>query len=313
MSKLAVIAFGGNALLKGNQKGTIDEQEENVYNACLNLIPLLEKDYKLIIGHGNGPQVGNVLLQHEAGSKVFGVPKMPMDVCVAETQGFIGYMIEQQLRNVLGKANINKNILTIVTQVLVDQNDKAFDQPTKPVGPYYSESDAEELIEERGWKFKEDPAGRGWRRVVASPRPIEVNNWRVVKQLAEDGNVVVAAGGGGIPVYVKPNGDLMGIDAVIDKDLASANMAVKANADEFYILTDVPNVYINFNKPDQKKLERISVEEAEKYLEEGHFSEGSMAPKVRACIYFAKNSNGEAVITDATSLREGKTGTIIYK
>lgn len=313
MSKLAVIAFGGNALLKGNQKGTIDEQEENVYNACSNLVDLIKQDYNLIIGHGNGPQVGNVLLQHEAGSKVFGVPKMPMDVCVAETQGFIGYMIEQQLRNVLKKENVEKDILSFITQVLVDQNDKAFDQPTKPVGPYYSENDAEELIEERGWKFKEDPAGRGWRRVVASPKPIEVNNWQTVQKLALEGNIVVAAGGGGIPVYIKPDGSLMGIDAVIDKDLASAHLAVKAAADEFYILTDVPNVYINFNKPDQKKLERISVDEAEKYLAEGQFTEGSMAPKVRACIHFVKNSKGEAVITDGKSLSGEESGTIIYK
>jgi len=250
--KLAVIAFGGNALLKGDQRGTIEEQEENVYNACLNLVDLIKRGYNIVIGHGNGPQVGNVLLQHEAGSKAFGIPKMPMDVCVAETQGSIGYMIEQQLRNVLKKEGIEKNIITLVTQVLVDQNDKAFDQPTKPVGPYYSDNDAEELIESRGWKFKEDPRGRGWRRVVASPRPIEVNNWEIVNKLAREGNIVVAAGGGGIPVFFKEDGSLMGIDAVIDKDLASSHLAVKIEADEFYILTDVPNVYVNFNKENQQ-------------------------------------------------------------
>jgi carbamate kinase len=221
---------------------------------------------------------------------------MPMDVCVAETQGSIGYMIEQQLRNVLKKEGIEKNIITLVTQVLVDQNDKAFDQPTKPVGPYYSDSDAEELIETRGWKFKEDPRGRGWRRVVASPRPIEVNNWEIVNKLAREGNIVVAAGGGGIPVYFKEDGSLMGIDAVIDKDLASSHLAVKVEADEFYILTDVPKV-----------------ENIKKHLDDGQFTEGSMAPKVRASIYFVENGKGEAVITEAGQLKGDMAGTIIHK
>jgi len=313
MSKLAIVALGGNALLRGDQKGTIDEQEKNVYDSCKSLINIIKSGINLIIAHGNGPQVGNVLLQHEAGNKTFGIPKMPMDVCVAETQGSIGYMIEQQMHNVLKENGLKRNIITIITQVVVDKNDEAFLKPTKPVGPYYSEKEAYNMEHERGWKFKKDAAGRGWRRVVASPKPIEINNRNIVEKLAREGNIVITVGGGGIPVYYLENGNHMGIDAVIDKDLASATLATAINADEFYILTDVANVYINFNSPSQQKLEEITVEQAETYLAEGQFAEGSMAPKIRAGIMFAKNGNGKTIITETTLLGTNHIGTIIHK
>lgn len=311
MNKLAVIAFGGNALLRGDQKGTIDEQEQNVFDTCSNLVDLIKKGYDIVIGHGNGPQVGNVLLQHEAGFKTFGVQKMPMDVCVAETQGSIGYMIEQQMFNVLHELGIKKNIVTLITQVIVDKNDPAFVNPTKPVGPYYTAEEAKEMEEERAWKFQRDPRDRGFRRVVASPKPVEINNWEIVEKLAREGNIVVTVGGGGIPAFVKDDGKLMGIDAVIDKDLASAMLAAKIKADEFYILTDVPNVFINFNKPDQQKLEKVSITEMKKHLDDKQFTEGSMAPKVRAGILFVENGGKETIITEATALKSGLGGTTI--
>lgn len=311
MNKLAVVAFGGNALLRGHQKGTIDEQEKNVYDSCQSLVSLIKQGKNLVIAHGNGPQVGNVLLQHEAGNKIFGIPKMPMDVCVAETQGSIGYLIEQQMRNVLFEHGLKRNIITLVTQVIVDKNDKAFENPTKPVGPYYTQAEAYNMELERGWKFKEDPKGLGWRRVVASPVPVEINNWEIVDKLAREGNIVITVGGGGIPVYVREDGTYMGIDAVIDKDLASATLATKIKADEFIILTDVSNVYINFRKPDEKKLEKITVADAERYLDEGHFADGSMAPKVKAAVMYARNADGQGIITEASMLGQENQGTTI--
>ncbi len=311
MKKLSVIAFGGNALLQSGQKGTIDEQEQNVYETCQHLVPLIKEGYDLVIGHGNGPQVGNVMLQHEAGHKEYGLPKQPVDFCVAETQGSIGFMIEQQLRNVLAEHGINKNIVTLVTQVVVDKEDPAFQNPTKPVGPYYSKEEADALTEQNGWVFHEDPRGRGWRRVVASPKPVDIPSWEAVEKLAREGNIVITVGGGGIPAYIDEKGKIIGIDAVIDKDLASSQLASKIRADEFCILTDVPNVYVNFNKPDQKKLEKVTIQEVTKYLDEGQFTEGSMAPKVRACMQFVENGGSDAIITEAEKLGQTGEGTVI--
>lgn len=311
MNKLAVVAFGGNALLRGDQKGTYNEQVSNVRETCENLVGLIKQGYDIVIGHGNGPQVGNVMLQHEAGEEKHNVLAQPMHFCVSETQGSIAYLIEQQLHNILKKHGIQKNILSIVTQVIVDKNDTAFQNPAKPVGPFYSNEQADELVRENGWVFKEDPRDRGMRRVVASPKPIEINNWAIVEDLARQGNIVITVGGGGIPVIVNESGELEGIDAVIDKDLASATLACKIKADNFFILTDVPNVFINFNTPEQEKLETISVPDIEKYLEEGQFTEGSMAPKVRACMMFVKNGGKEAIITEATQLKNSDSGTKI--
>jgi len=311
--KLAVVAFGGNALIRGDQKGTIDEQEQNVYDTCGHILELIRKDYNLVLTHGNGPQVGNVLLQHEAGENIYGIPKMPMDFCVAETQGSIGYMIEQQLRNVLEKDKKHRDIITLITQVIVDKSDPAFQNPTKPVGPFYTKEEADKLAELNNWVFKEDPRKRGWRRVVASPKPTGINNKKAIEILAKEGQVVVTVGGGGIPVfYVEPD-KLQGIDAVIDKDLASALLASEIGADEFYILTDVPKVCINFHTPEEKTLDVITVSQAYQYLAEGHFAEGSMAPKVRAAVYFVEHGGRETIITTATELHKENCGTKIIK
>lgn len=313
MNKLAVVAFGGNALLRGDQKGTIHEQEANARATCENLMELIRKDYSIVITHGNGPQVGNILLQNIAGSKLYGVPEMPLDICGAYSQGFIGYVIEQQLRNLLEENGIDKDVITIVTQVLVDKDDPAFSNPTKPVGPFYTREEADAMAAETPSVFAEDPRGRGWRKVVASPVPKQIGNRNTIESIARNGQIVIAVGGGGIPVYYKKPNFLEGIDAVIDKDLASSLLAIQIHADEFYILTDVPKVCINFNKPDEKKLDVITVAEARKYLAEKHFAEGSMAPKIRAAINFTENGKGETIITEASQLSNSDCGTKIIK
>ena len=312
MAKLAVVAFGGNALLRSGQKGTYQEQIQNVTKTCASRLGLLKQDYNIVIGHGNGPQVGNVMLQHEAGNKSFDLPIMPMDFCVSETQGSIGYLIEQAFRNLFVKENMKRNVVTLVTQVEVNGEDPLFKNPTKPVGPYYSEEEAEEYAAETGAIFREDPKGNGWRKVVASPKPLRVVNIDIVKQLAEAGNVVVTVGGGGIPVVVE-DGVIRGVEAVIDKDLASALTAVEIGADEFYILTDVPKVYLNFKKPNEKALDTVTVAEAKQYLAEGHFTEGSMAPKIRAALYFVENGGAECIITEAGQLGNPACGTRIVR
>jgi len=313
MAKLAVIAFGGNALLRSGQKGTYEEQIKNVTETCQSLVALVKQGYNIVIGHGNGPQVGNVMLQHEAGSQVFGLQAMPMDFCVSETQGSIGFLIEQGFRNVFAQEKIDRNIVTIVTQVVVDKNDSKFQNPTKPVGPYYTKEKADEYAAKTGSVFKEDPKGNGWRKVVASPQPLRIQNIDIVKKLALDGNIVVTVGGGGIPIIEKEDGLIAGVEAVIDKDLASALAAVNIGADEFYILTDVPKVYLNFKKPDEKALDVITVAEAKQYLQEGHFTEGSMAPKVRAAIYFVESGGKECIITEAGQLDNPACGTRIVR
>ena len=302
MKKLAVVAFGGNALIKPNQKGTIDEQEENAYKTSENLLKLIKRDYNIVITHGNGPQVGNIMLANTAGNKLYGLPDMPLDISVAYSQGFIGYMLEQQLRNVLEAHDMDRDIITIITQVLVNKDDPAFENPVKPIGPFYSKEDADKISKVTKSVFAKDPRGRGWRRLVASPRPLVIANKKSIEKIAREGHIVIAVGGGGIPTfYVKPN-KLQGIDAVIDKDLASALLAIQINADKFFILTDVPKVYLNFNTPQEKPLDRITIAEAKKYLEEGHFTEGSMAPKIRAAIHFVENSGKDTIITQTTRL-----------
>lgn len=313
MNKLAVVAFGGNALLRAGQKGTIGEQEANAYDTCTKLLGLIKNGYNLVITHGNGPQVGNILLQNVAGAKMFGIPEMPLDICGAYSQGLIGYIIEQQLRNVLEANNMERDIITLITEVLVEKDDPAFSNPTKPIGPYYTKEEVEILKKEGKSVFAEDPKGRGWRKVVASPVPTRIGNRKSIEKLARDGNIVISVGGGGIPVfYVEPN-KLEGIDAVIDKDLASALLATQIHADEFFILTDVPNVCINFNKPNEIKLEKLTINDAKKYLAEKQFTEGSMAPKIRACIQFVENGGKEAIITEAGQLHNPAAGTRIYK
>lgn len=307
-----MVAFGGNALLRSNQKGTYQEQLDNVMETCKSLNKLYEQDYDLVIGHGNGPQVGNVMLQHDAGFKTYGIEAMPMDVCVAETQGSIGYMIELAFRNIFFKGGIRKHVITLVTQVVVDESDPAFQKPTKPVGPYYTKEQADHFAKETGAVFAEDPKGNGWRKIVASPRPLHISNIDVVQRLATSGYVVITCGGGGIPVVRNEKGG-KGMEAVIDKDLASALAAVEMKADEFYILTDVPKVYINFRKENEKALDVITVNEAKQYLAEGHFTEGSMAPKIRAALYFVENGGKECIITEAGQLGNPHCGTRIVR
>ena len=311
MRKLAVVAFGGNALLRSGQKGTYQEQIENVEQTCEALYNLLKRNYNIVIGHGNGPQVGNVMLQHEEGKRA-GIEAMPMDFCVAETQGSIAYLIEMGLRNVMARHDIQRDVVTLVTQVAVNRFDPMFQNPTKPVGPYYTKEQAEELMKTTGAVYKEDPKGRGWRKVVASPKPTRINNIKIVEKLAKAGHIVVTVGGGGIPV-VEESDYVKGIEAVIDKDLASALCAVQIGADEFYILTDVPKVYINFRKENEQALDTITVAEAKKLLEEGHFAEGSMAPKIRAAIMFVENGGKECIITEAGQLDNPNCGTRIVQ
>lgn len=311
MKKLAVVALGGNALLRSDQKGTIGEQEANAYATSESLVKLLKRDYNLVLTHGNGPQVGNIMLANSAGHKVFGLPEMPMDICVAYSQGFIGYVIEQQLKNVLEKHEMERDIITITTQVLVNKDDPAFQNPTKPVGPYYTLEEAEKMTADSGSVFREDPRGRGWRKVVASPRPLVILNKKTIEKIARQDQIVIAVGGGGIPVYyVEPN-KLEGIDAVIDKDLASALLAAQINADKFFILTDVPKVCIDYNTPQEKSLDRLTIAEAKRYLDEGQFPDGSMGPKIRAAIYFVENSGKDTIITKTTMLGIDNGGTRI--
>ncbi len=298
---LAMIAFGGNALLRAGQKGTFPEQLENVERTCENLVPLLEKGYNVVIGHGNGPQVGNGLLRHQAGEKEYGLPAQPMDFCGAETQGSIAYLIESGMDRVLARHQLNRKVVSLVTRVEVSADDPAFRHPTKPVGPYYKEIPGE-------GNYQEDPKGRGWRKVVASPAPIGIRNVELVGRLAREGYIVVTVGGGGIPV-VKGQG----VEAVIDKDLASALCANSIGADEFYILTDVPKVYINFRKENEQALDTLTVAQAQQYLAEGQFAEGSMAPKVRAAILFVQNGGKECIITEAGELGNPSCGTRIVK
>jgi len=312
MNKLAVVALGGNALLRGDQIGTIDEQEQNTFDTLENLIYLIKEGYDIVIGHGNGPQVGNILMRNDAGEHMYDIPQMPLDVCVADSQGGIGYMIERMLHNVLKKHNIQKEIVTLVTCVQVDKDDPAFTDPQKRVGKIYNKEEADKLAADKGWEFKEEvKAHGGWRRVVPSPKPISIMNEKVVEALARQGNIVIAAGGGGIPVYFDEKGDVRPSEAVIDKDFASSLLAARIKADEFYILTDVPYVYINYKKPNEKKLEFLSKADADKYMEEGQFSKGSMAPKIGACLQFIEKGGKKSVITEATKLEDRSYGTKI--
>jgi carbamate kinase len=309
--KIAVVALGGNALIRGNELGTIQQQEKNTYNTCVHLLKLLKNGYELVITHGNGPQVGNIMLRNEAGYKEYKIPQMPLDICVADSQGGIGYMIERQIKNILREYKVRKNVVTVVTQVVVDKNDSAFKEPTKPVGGFYLKEEADLMARARGYIFKEDPRKRGWRRVVPSPDPKEIVNKKTIRDLVKRGNIVIAAGGGGVPVYRDEKKNLVGVEAVIDKDLASSLLAREIGAEAFFILTDVPNVYLNFHKPDQVALKKITAQQAEEYLESGEFSDGSMGPKIIAAIEFVKGGGNETIITESTQLSNSDCGTRI--
>lgn len=312
MKKIAVVALGGNALLRENEIGTIEQQETNTTETLENLIFLLNEGYELVITHGNGPQVGNILMRNDAGMQMYGIAPMPLDICVADSQGGIGYMIERMIRNVLRKHGIKKNVITLVSMTLVDPDDPAFKNPTKGIGKIYSEEEAKKLQEEKGWIFKPSKkAHGGWRRMVSSPQPIDLINKEIIEDLVRGGNIVIAAGGGGIPVYFDEDNDLRTLDAVVDKDLASALLASKINADELYILTDVSFIYKDFGLPTQEKLEFLDYADTIKYLEAGTFSEGTMAPKIKACLYFIESGGKKSVITEAKKLVDKSYGSKI--
>jgi len=312
VKKLAVVALGGNALLRDNEKGTIEEQEIHTAETLENLIFLIKAGYDLIVTHGNGPQVGNILMRNDAGLQLYGIAPMPLDICVADTQGGIGYMIERIFRNILHKYGIKRNVITIVGMVEVDPEDEAFKNPTKRIGTYYTEEQAQILSKEKGWNFKLSKKGeKGWRRVVPSPVPKAIFNLEVIKTLARQGNIVITCGGGGIPVYFDENNEVRTIDAVIDKDLASSVLANGVDANEFYILTDVPFIFKDFGLPTQEKLEFLDYNDTVKYLEAGTFAEGSMAPKIVAALSFIKSGGDKSIITEASKLEDKSYGSKI--
>lgn len=312
MSKLAVVALGGNALLRDNQQGTIDEQEQNTTDTLENLVFLIREGYDLVITHGNGPQVGNILMRNDAGEGVYGIPQMPLDICVADSQGGIGYMIERMLRNVLHKHGIDREVVTLITMALVKEDDPAFIQPSKRVGKMYNKEEAEQIAREKNWIFKESRKREGgYRRVVPSPKPIEIINEKVVETLARQGTIVVASGGGGVPVYRDSEGRIRPSESVIDKDLASSLLGTRIGANEFYILTDVPYVYIHYNTPRQEVKEFLNYADTQAYLDKGMFGEGTMAPKIRACLQFIEYGGEKSVITEAFKLEDKRYGTKI--
>ena len=311
MKKL-VMALGGNALQEAGKPATAQAQLEVVEKTSEYIADIVERGYEVIVAHGNGPQVGRIVIQNEVASA--STPAMPFDVCGAMSQGMVGYHIQQGLSKVLRHRGINKNVVTIVTQVVVDKDDPKFKAPSKPIGPFYTEEEAKAIAAEKGYTMKED-AGRGWRRVVASPLPVEIVELDAVKTLNDAGFVVVTVGGGGIPVVRNDAGDLEGVAAVIDKDLASEKLARDMDADALVILTAVEKVSINFKKPDQKDLDRMSAAEAKQYIKEGHFAPGSMLPKIEAALNFVESKPGRiAIITSldkAVDAIEGRDGTTI--
>lgn len=314
--KTIVIALGGNAILQAHEKGTIKEQFRNIGETCRQILDIIKKGYKVIITHGNGPQVGNLLIQQEEGSKL--VPPQPLDIVGAMTQGQIGYMLQQTLITYLKEAKLDIPVATLVTQVLINENDPDFQDPSKPVGPFYTHQEAEKLQKEKGYIIKKvKPGGKKpYRRVVPSPDPIAIIEKEVLRRMVEAGIVVIAAGGGGIPVIMRNNGRLEGIEAVIDKDLAGERLTEIVGADIFLILTDITKVKLNYGKADEKDLDELFLAEAEIYLKEGHFLTGSMEPKIQACIRFLKWGGKKAIIgsiTQATEALEGRAGTLLYR
>ena len=314
MPKVAVVAIGGNSLIRSESKSSAADQYEAARETTRHIADMIEAGWDVAIGHGNGPQVGFILRQSEVTHKVEGQPEVPLDVCGAQSQGFIGYMLQQNLQNELFRRGIKKNVGTVVTQVLVDKSDPAFQSPSKPIGGFMTEAEARQKEEALDWDVVDD-AGRGWRRVVASPLPKEVVELDTVKALIKAGVIVVTVGGGGIPVVDDGSGNYVGTAAVIDKDYASSLLAREIQADLFLISTAVEKVAINFGKPNQKWLDHVTLAEAKRYLEEGtHFAKGSMAPKIQAVVWYLEAGGKEAIITDPENIgpaMRGLTGTHI--
>ncbi len=313
MRKLAVIAIGGNSLIKDNTRVTVEDQYEAAKETCYYIADMIEQGWDVAIGHGNGPQVGFILRRSEIAHQVAGMHEVPLDVCGADTQGAIGYALQQNLQNEFRRRGIAKQAATIVTQVVVDRNDPSFRNPTKPIGSFMTEEEARRREREEGWTVVED-AGRGWRRVVASPMPQRIVELDAVRLMLDAGIVTITVGGGGIPVIEDENGNLKGVAAVIDKDYAASLLARSIGADLFLISTAVEKVYLNFNKPDQRPIDVMTVSEAKRYMAEGHFAKGSMLPKIEAIVWFLEAGGKEAIITNpeniARALR-GETGTRI--
>lgn len=312
MKETLVIALGGNAILQPGQKGAFEEQIENVEITCKGIADLIEKGYRVVLTHGNGPQVGNILIQQEEGKVK--VPPMPLDVCGAESQGLIGYMFQQSLSNEVARRGLKKTVVSLITQTVVDPEDPAFRNASKPVGPFYTEEEARRLAEEKGYVIRED-AGRGFRRVVPSPDPKTIVESEAIKALVDAGVIVICTGGGGIPVRLSTRDGvsrISGVEAVIDKDLGAERLAHEVKADLLMILTDVEVVYLNYRQQNQRALFEVTVEEAKRFLAEGHFRAGSMEPKVKAAIRFMENGGKRAIISSLEKLNEaleGKTGT----
>ena len=305
--KNIVIALGGNALQEAGKPATAEAQLEVVESTAKYIADIIENGYNIVVAHGNGPQVGRLVIQNEYASAV--TPAMPFDVCGAMSQGMIGYHIQQGLSKVLRSRGINTPVATVVTQVVVDKNDPKFQNPSKPIGPFYSKEEAKAIADEKGYTMKED-AGRGWRRVVASPMPVEIVELEAVRCLVDNGFIAISVGGGGIPVIRNEEGNLEGVAAVIDKDLASERLAEDLDADALVILTAVEKVSINFKKPDQKDLDTLTVAEAKQYMAEGHFAPGSMLPKIEAAVKFVESKPGrKAIITSLDKAAEALAGT----
>jgi carbamate kinase len=309
--KTAVVALGGNAITQPGKEDTIANQFANTRRSLDGIVELIRAGYRLAITHGNGPQVGNAILRVELARGQ--APILPLGICVADTEGGMGYMIEQSLQNRLRREGIDRPVATIITQIIVDPRDPQIANPTKFVGQFYTEEEAKRFAKERGWAVKKD-ANRGWRRVVPSPQPISAVESETIKTLVGNGTIVIAAGGGGIPVYIDEKGNLEGLDAVIDKDLASATLGKEIGSEILLILTSVDKVAINFGKENERRLDKMTVSEAERYLKEGHFPAGSMGPKIQAAIQFIRNGGKAVVITsfnNAGRALEGNAGTRI--
>jgi len=307
-----LVSLGGNAILKHGQRGTVEEQEENVQNTAKHLASILRRGERLAITHGNGPQVGNILLQNEMAKEK--LPPMPLDVCGAESQGMIGYMLQRALRSELESGGPKLAVVTIVSQTLVDAEDPAFRNPTKPVGPFYSANEAKQLRESKGWRVVSD-SGRGYRRVVPSPTPLDILEKETIIRLFESGTVVISVGGGGVPVIRDKNGTIRGVEAVLDKDRTAALLAKTLGVETLLILTDVEKVFVNYGKPDQRALDRVTVQDCKKYLSEGQFPEGSMGPKIESAVTFLSGSSGRRVVVASLEMAEealkGTAGTTI--
>jgi carbamate kinase len=307
---LVLVALGGHAFMRSGERGTFDVHVRNAAAICLTLADMVSAGYNLVITHGNGPQVGNLLLLNESGDSA--VPRMPLDVLVAQTEGSLGYFLQQAMINELRKRGDKTYVMTVISQVSVDPADPAFRRPGKPVGPFLTQVEAARRRDTLGWIIAEDPEGRGWRRLAPSPKPVRVVQWRMIRESAESGHIVIACGGGGIPVIKSEKGDFNGVEAVIDKDLTSSILGTQIGAEILVILTQVPFIYTDFNTPEQRPIRAITIDELQQLVHQGQFPKGSMAPKVEAAVSFLVNGGKRAIVTNPENLTlalSGRAGT----